>query len=171
LPKIDVIFDKIVIKGDFMRKFLLVLLLSVGVLSGSDDLKKAVFDLTTSSINTIESRLIKGVAMNSTYYQDSFKELDVIVVIHGDAYKFFVKDISKTKIKPDGQLSKNLDDLHQRLKSLTDTYRVKFVMCEAGMKSRDVTKDNILEFVQTIPSAMMGLIDAQNSGYAFIPVY
>ncbi len=152
-----------------MRGFFLIFLLFIGVAQASDA-KKAVFDLTTSNIDTIETRLIKGVALNNAYYQDKFQDLDIIVIIHGDAYKFFVKDLSKTKISQDASSKKITKELHQRLASLANTYSIKFEMCEAGMKSRGVKKDNILEFIHPITSAMMGLIDAQNSGYAYIPL-
>lgn len=153
-----------------MKKLFLVLVVLVGLAVADGDVKKAVFDLTTSDIVRFEGRLIKGVAFNNAHYQTNFKELDIIVVIHGGAYKFFVKDLSKTKCKADKELQAKAADIHQRLASLAKTYSVKFLMCGAGMKSKEISKDNILDFVEVTPSAIVGLIDAQNDGYAYIPI-
>lgn len=153
-----------------MKKLFLVLVVLLGLLRADVDVKKAVFDLTTSDLARFEARLIKGVAFNNTHYQTNFKELDIIVIIHGEAYKFFLKDPSKTKCKADKALQAKAEDIHQRLASLVKTYSVKFLMCGAGMKSKDISKDNILEFVEVTPSAIVGLIDAQNDGYAYIPI-
>lgn len=153
-----------------MKKFVLVLVLFLGLLKADSDVKKAVFDLTTSDLTTIEKRLIKGVAFNNAHYQTAFKELDIVVIIHGGAYKFFVKDISKTKCKEDKKLQAKAKEIHERLASLVKMYSVKFLMCGVGMKARNIAKENVLEFVEVIPSAMVGLIDAQNDGYAFVPI-
>lgn len=153
-----------------MKKLLLILLVFLGLLGADGDAKKAVFDLTTSDLVKFEGRLIKGVAFNNAHYQTNFKELNIIVIIHGDAYKFFVKDLSKTKCKEDKELKTKAEELHKRLASLAKTYNVKFLMCAVGMKTREISKDNILGFVETTPSAMIGLIDAQNDGYAYIPI-
>lgn len=154
-----------------MRNFLLLFLFCVGLMCADSDIKKAVFDLTTSNLLTFESRLVKGVAFNNSNYQSTFKELDILVVIHGDAYKFFVKDLSKTKLKVDEETLKKVKELHERLFSLVKTYNVKFMMCGVGMKSREISKENILDFIEVTPSAMIGLIDAQNDGYAYIPIH
>ncbi|TKI71067.1 hypothetical protein FCU45_01410 [Sulfurimonas crateris] len=153
-----------------MKKLLLVLVLFLGLLKADGDVKKAVFDLTTSDLRTFENRMIKAVAFNNSHYQTTFKELDIIVIVHGGAYKFFVKDISKTKCKEDKKLQAKAKEIHERLASLVKTYSVKFLMCGVGMKAKNIEKENVLEFVEVIPSAMVGLIDAQNDGYAFIPI-
>ncbi|ABB43537.1 conserved hypothetical protein [Sulfurimonas denitrificans DSM 1251] len=153
-----------------MKKLFLILVVLLGLARADSDVKKAVFDLTTPDIARFETRLIKGVAFNNAHYQTNFKELDIVVIIHGDAYKFFVKDLSKTECKKDKELEPKAKDIHQRLSSLVKTYNVKFLMCGAGMKARNISKENVLEFVEVTPSAIVGLIDAQNDGYAYIPI-
>lgn len=152
-----------------MKKLFLVLVLFLGLLKADGDVKKAVFDLTTSDLTTFE-RMIKAVAFSNSHYQTTFKELDIIVIVHGGAYKFFVQDISKTKCKEDKKLQAKAKEIHERLASLVKTYSVKFLMCGVGMKARNIAKENVLEFVEVVPSAMVGLIDAQNDGYAFVPI-
>lgn len=154
-----------------MKKLFLVLVILLGLLRADGDTKKAVIDLTTSDLAKIEGRLIKGVAFNNAHYQSDSKGLDTIVVIHGEAYKFFVKDIAKTKCKKDKEFEAKAKEIHQKLELLTKNYSVKFQMCGVGMKLKEINKDNVVEFVEIIPSAMVGLIDAQNNGYAFVPIY
>lgn len=153
-----------------MKKLLLVLLLFLGVLQAESDVKKALFDLTTSDLATIEKRLINGIAFSNKHYKSVGGGVNIRVVIHGGSYKFFVKDVSKTKCKEDKKLQAKEKEIHKKLRMLADTYDVKFLMCGVGMKAREIKKDNILDFVEVIPSAMIGLIDAQNEGYAFVPI-
>jgi intracellular sulfur oxidation DsrE/DsrF family protein len=142
----------------------------VEFLSAEGVVKKALFDLTTSELTTLEKRLIGGVAFSTAHYQSLNVKLDKIVVIHGGAYKFFVKDISKTKCKSDSGFQAKAKEIHEKLASLAKTHHVKFLMCGVGMKAREIEKENILEFVEVAPSAMVALIDAQNDGYALVAI-
>lgn len=154
-----------------MKKIFLILALFVGMLRAEDNVVRAVFDLTTADATLFESRFIKGVAFHKAYYESKFKELEIVVVIHGGAYKFFVKEIGKTAIKIDAKEAALLHDLKQRIESLVKTYNVKLQMCGVGMKKHKIKEDNIYEFVEVVPSAMVGLIDAQNSRYAYISIF
>lgn len=153
-----------------MKRLLLFLVIFAEFLSAEGVVKKALFDLTTSELATLEKRLIGGVAFSTAHYQSVNAKLDKIVVIHGGAYKFFVKDISKTKCKADPAFQAKAKEIHAKLASLAKTYHVKFLMCGVGMKAKGIEKENILAFVKVAPSAMVALIDAQNEGYAFIPI-
>lgn len=153
-----------------LKRVIVVFIVFLSIVRADTDLKKAVFDLTTSDLTTFESRVIKGVAFNKAHYESKFQELDIIVVIHGGAYKFFVKDLTKTKYKNDKKIFSASKEIEQRLTSLIKTYNVKFQVCGVGLKKNEIDEENIYNFVEVIPSAMVGLIDAQSSGYAYIPV-
>lgn len=153
-----------------MKKVFLVLVVMIGLVRADSDVKKVVYALTTSDLVKIEKRMIKGAIHTKEHYKSNFKVLDAKVIIHGGAYKFFVKDISKTKCKKDKELEAKTAEIHKKLESLKKTYGIKFSMCSVGMNARNITKDNILEFVDVIPSAVIGLIDAQNDGYAVVPI-
>lgn len=154
-----------------MKGIFLILALFLGMLRAENDVVRAVFDLTTADVTLFENRFIKGVAFHKTHYENKFKELELIVVIHGGAYKFFVKDLSKTAIKVDAKELAILNSLKQRIESLVKTYNVKLQMCGLGMKKHEIKEDNIYEFIEVVPSAMVGLINAQNSGHAYIPIF
>jgi intracellular sulfur oxidation DsrE/DsrF family protein len=151
-----------------MKKFFL-LCAVVATLSASD-IKKVVYNLTTSSLEKFEQRLIKGIVTHKTHYENNLQELDVIVVIHGDAYKFFLKNPMQSSFKEDSEAKKITPELAKRLETLASTYDVKFWMCASGAKKHKIAQEDTLSFVKMIPNAAIGLIDAQNDGYAYMPL-
>ncbi len=140
-----------------MKKLLVFLLFGWYVLAFCDDAFKVVYDLTTKDQQKIERNILKGVVFNKNYYEKTFQELEVAVVIHGDAYKFFFQNYHDK-------------ELLKRLQSLHDNYDVEFLMCNAGLLKLHKSKKDIVSFVKLIPNSTLGLIEKQNSGFAYIPV-
>lgn len=152
-----------------MRKWLLVLSLSM-LLNAEEGLKKVVFDLKTGDTAVFEKTILSGVAVHKAHYEGKLEELDVAVVIHGDAYKFFVKNLAASPYKNEKALIEGHDVLAKRLRSAVENYQIHFLMCEATMKKLNISKDNVYDFVVLTPNSTIGLIDKQNEGYAYIPV-
>jgi intracellular sulfur oxidation DsrE/DsrF family protein len=136
----------------------------------ADSSAKVVYDLTTKNIKAFERKILKAIVANKAYYEGKLKELDVTVVIHGGAYRYFTKDPSKTEYKTDKSLLADYSTLKKRVKSMADTYDVEFLMCKAGMPKHGLKAKDIVKFVKIIPNSTIGLIDRQNEGYAYIPV-
>jgi len=153
-----------------MKKVILILVLLFGLAQAEDETAKVVYDLTTKDVAKFERNILKGIVFNKQLYSNQLKELDVAVVIHGDAYKFFVKDLDTTVFKKDIKLQKVYKELKKRIATMADTYDVEFLMCGAGMKRDKLTKNDIVSFVKVIPNSTIGLINKQNEGYAYIPV-
>lgn len=153
-------------------KRLLILLFAffVLVVEADEGLNKVVYDLTTGSVSNFDKKILKGITANKNYYENKLGELEVAVVIHGDAYKYFVKELETTVYKNDDELRKVYSDLKKRIRTMADTYEVKFLMCSVGMKKNGLSKEQIVDFVEIIPNSTIGLIDKQNEGYAYIPV-
>jgi len=156
-----------------MRKYLiyLFLLLSIFIKSYAEEGEKAVINLTTGDLERFKMYLLSGVANSAEYYKNQLKELNVVVIIHGDAYKFFVKDLENSPYKTDETLRKNQEEISKKLEYLVNNYHVKFQMCEAGMKSKKINPKTLYPFVELIPNAFIGLVDWQNKGYAYIPIH
>ncbi len=131
---------------------------------------KVVYDLTTDKLDTFERKILKATALNKTYYESQLKELEVTVVIHGGAYRFFTKDPSKTEYRNDTKLLHHYQQLQKRIAAMHTLYHVEFLMCGAGMPKHELKPKDILSYVTIIPNATIGLIDRQNEGYAYIPV-
>ena len=151
-----------------MKKVFLILLLALAL--HAEETKKVVIDLTTGDLHTFESKILKGIVAHKTYYEGKLQELDVAVVIHGNAYKFFVKEPAHSPFKDDAALVKASGELAKRIAVLADTYDVAFLMCRSGMEKKKLGEKDIYGFVATVPNAGIGLIDKQNDGYAYLPV-
>lgn len=152
-----------------MKKILIFLAL-FGLLQADEESQKVVFDLTTSSIEKFERSILKGIVANKANYEGELKELEVAVVIHGGAYRFFVKDIKNSIFKSDKKLLSQYSDLKKRIASMSDTYDVEFLMCGAAMGKNKLKDKDIVDYVKIIPNSTFGLINKQNEGFAYIPV-
>ncbi len=152
-----------------MKKIILLLSLLV-CLQADESASKVVFDLTTSSLRAFEKNILKGIVAHKTHYEGNLKELDVAVVIHGGAYRFFVKDIKTSPYADDKELVEAYESLKQRINSMVENYDVEFSMCKAALKREKLEVDDIEGFVTMLPNSTIGLIDKQNEGYAYIPI-
>ncbi|MDF1876651.1 DsrE family protein [Sulfurimonas sp. SAG-AH-194-L11] len=153
-----------------MKKTLLTLLLLLSFAQADEENLKVVYDLTTKNVAKLEQNILKGIVAHKAYFQKDFRELDVTIVIHGGAYRYFVKEPSTTLYRDDYELIKNYTELKKRLASLADTYDVEFLMCGVGMRANKLQEKDIVPYVKVIPNSTIGLIERQNEGYAYIPV-
>lgn len=153
-----------------MLKMILLFCSMFTILFSDTPSAKVVFDLTTAKIQTFEKKILKAIVANKSYYESDLRELDVTVVIHGGAYRYFTIDPTVSEYKEDTQLVTTYKELAKRIKSMADTYDVVFLMCGAGMPSHGLEPKDIYSFVKIIPNSTIGLIDKQNEGYAYIPV-
>jgi len=153
-----------------MKKIILALMLFIGLSSAEDITPKLVIDLTAGNIETFEKRILKAIVVNKNHYEGQLQELEVAVVVHGSAYRFFVNDPSKTKYKVDKELLSRYKEFHTRIKSLESTYNVEFFACKTGMTKNGLEDKDMLSFVKIVPTSTIALIDKQNRGYAFLLV-
>jgi intracellular sulfur oxidation DsrE/DsrF family protein len=151
-------------------KLVMMFLLMLSFAQANEESARVVYDLTTADMAKFEKNILKGIVANKNYYEGQLKELEVVVVIHGGAYRFFVKEIEDTIFKDDLKLSKKYAELKKRIAILSDTYEVEFLMCKAAMPRNKLESQDIVDFVTIIPNSTMGLIDKQNEGFAYIPV-
>lgn len=153
------------------RVFAVLLLLILSSLSLADDNPKAVVNLTTGDLKRFEIYLLGAIVNSAEYYKNSLKELKVAVVIHGDAYRFFLKDLKDSPHKDDTKLIEKQKDIEARLINLVKNYNVKFVMCKEGMMGRKINPKNVYSFVEFVENGFIALVDFQNNGYAYIPLH
>jgi len=151
-----------------MKIFILILVI-LGYLQ-ADVVKKVVFDVTIGDIKGFKLKVLSGIIHQINYYEGNLEELQVAAVIHGNAYKFFIKDIQASNFYNEIALVKSQRELRKRIGAMSSLYNVEFIMCAAGMKNLKIDKANIYNFVKFIPNAAIGLIDKQNEGFAYIPI-
>ena len=145
------------------------LLLSVSTLYANET--KVVYDLTSGESTKIEKHLIKSVKALSKYYKNKKKELKIIVVISGNAYKYFVNDLQNSPYAADKDLAVKQEKFKEDLLSLHNKQGVIFNMCATGMKSRKIDKNTLYKFVHADVMKSVYLIEAQNDGYAYMPIH
>lgn len=153
-----------------MKKIIFSLLLSLGILYAQEGSAKVVYDLTTKDLSNFELRILSATVSNKAHYEGTLRELDVAVVIHGGAYKFFLKDPASSKFKDDKALVSTYQSLGKRIATLANTYDVEFMVCGVGLRKHGLEKKDIYDFVKIIPTSTIGLIDKQNEGYAYVPL-
>jgi len=153
-----------------MKKMIFSLLLTLGILYAQENSAKVVYDLTTKDLNNFELRILSATVNNKAHYESNLRELDVAVVIHGGAYRFFLKDPANSEYKNDKALLCTYQSLAKRIETLAKTYNVQFLVCGVGLRKHGLAKKDVYDFVKVIPNASIGLIDKQNEGYAYVPV-
>jgi len=132
---------------------------------------KVVYDLTTGDSQKIEKHLINSINAVGKYYKEQNKELKVIVVISGNAYKYFVNDLKSSPYATDQDVLRVQGKFSHRLQNLNDTYGVTFNMCSSGMKARKIEKSTLYKYVHADVMKSVYLIEAQNDGYAYMPIH
>ena len=153
-----------------MKKIIFTLIMSITMLCAQEDSVKIVYDLTTKDLSSFELRILKATVSNKAHYESKFRELDIAVIIHGGAYKYFLKDPKNSKFNDDETLLSTHKTLAKRIATLANTYDVHFLVCGSGARKHGLEKKDIYDFVTIIPNATIGLADKQNEGYAYIPV-
>jgi len=151
-------------------KVFVILLMFLGMLQADENTVKVVFDLTTSDLQAFERKVLSGIAVHKAHYEGKLQDLEVAVVIHGGAYKFFVKDTKHTLLEKENALLEAHGVLSKRITSMSETYDVKFLICNSGMKKKKLERKDIYDFVEIIPTSTIGLIDKQSEGFAYIPI-
>lgn len=151
-----------------MRIIMLIFLLTTTFLSA--DSKKVMIALTTGDSKTFQSRFLSGLPNMINYFKENNNTVDVVVVIHGDAYKFFIDNIKDSPYKDIKELYLLQNEFKKQLELLTTQYAVKLEICSIGMKKRKIEPNLLYKFVTPIHSAMTGLVVWQNQGYAYLPI-
>ncbi len=151
----------------------MVMLFALAIMLSAEErpnVHKVVFDLTTDSVATLEKRIISGIITHYDHHQSRLESLESVVVIHGGAYRFFIKSIKDTPYADDVKLKMVKKRLAKRLASLHEHYGVVFRVCSIGMKKKKIPLSNFYSFVEPVFSSLTELIERQNAGYAYIPV-
>ena len=136
-----------------MKKISLVIAFLLGILVLSFAQQKPyniVFDITTSDTLT-HQRLIRWINGIVSSHPDA----NVEVVFYGKALDMVVKDKSTVA----GDVFK-----------LGTEKKVTFAACEHAMKVFNITKDQLLNGVTTVPDALHELVTKQAEGYGYIKV-
>lgn len=135
------------------------------------DERKVIIDLRSDSSSRIEASLIGDLKDMRAHYEAEGRELKAVVVISVRAYKFFVEDLDASPFKDEEGMSVINEGFVPLMQDLFDNYDVDFQMCTVGMRDRGIEKDALYPFVNAEKSQPILLIDHQNAGYAYLPIF
>lgn len=153
---------------NLFSQMVIILLLATAGLSAAE--QKVVFDLTTGDAGTFEKRLVRNLEGIGSYYAANKIDFKAVVVISGDAYKYFVDDLDRSPYKDDMEIVHSQKLFAKRLEMLHRAYGVEFDMCNAGMKARNIDRKVLYDYVNADHTKSVYLIKWQNAGYAYMPV-
>ncbi|WP_309497074.1 DsrE family protein [Sulfurovum sp.] len=149
---------------------ILVLILLSTVFSFAEP-AKVVYDLTSGDVLTIKHKLLGSVRGVANHYIKNKEKVDIIVVISGDAYKFFIDDLESSPYAKDEEVEDIQMHFKPRLEMLHELYGVTFNMCKSGMIARKIDKKTLYPYVNVEMMKSVYLINAQNDGYAYLPIH
>lgn len=135
------------------------------------DTKKFMIDLKTGDMESFNNQLLVGVPGTIDYFTAQGDKVEVAVVIHGEAYKFFVENLDNTQYGMDKVLVEHQDAIHKRLEEIEKKYHIRMEICMNGMHKKGILSEDLYSFVKPIKSAMVGLVKWQNAGYAYVPAH
>jgi intracellular sulfur oxidation DsrE/DsrF family protein len=153
-----------------MKKGIMFLMITAVFIWGDESrVHKVVFDLSNGNPMVIKGRVAWNIRTISKNLQEQNRTLKSIVVISGDAYKFFIKDLKKSPYNTYDIIAEQ-KLLEPILTKLHKDYNVIFQMCSVGMQKHDIGGSTLYPFIKHEKNKTQYLIEAQNEGYAYIPV-
>lgn len=154
---------------DLLTKVLLVFTICLGISYAQS--AKVVYDLSSGNSSKIEKHLLNSVKALGKYYKEEKIPFKVIVVISGDAYKYFIDDLQKSPYASDEDAIASQKKFKTVLQELDDDYGVTFNMCASGMRARKIDPNTLYQYVNADVMKSVYLIEAQNNGYAYMPIH
>lgn len=151
------------------KTVIMALLVSLGSLMATE--QKVVFDLTSGDVATIEKHLINNIESLAGYYKANEVDFKAVVVISGNAYKYFVQDLANSPFKGEPDVARAQKRLAPLLQGLHTAYDVEFDMCKSGREARHIDPKVLYGYVKSEMNKSAYLIKWQNDGYAYIPVH
>jgi len=109
---------------------------------------KIVFDVTSNNPKVHGSAMRHVKAMSEAYPDSQFE-----VVVYSGAINMVLKD--KSSVKED-------------MEALSNNENVSFVVCQGTMKRDNVTTDQLIPGVTTVPDGILEIIKRQKEGWGYI---
>lgn len=145
-----------------MKKILLSIMILWGVNNLYAETIKVVYDLNNGDAVKVENYLRKTIQPIAQHYKDTKQDFKATVVISGEACKFFVLDLQNSPYASQPNAVKIHSLFIPLVMRLNDTYHISFKVCpsSSGMDKKQSEMKQSIE-----------LIEAQNKGYAYVPLH
>lgn len=139
-----------------------------------DDTVKVVYQCDFPDVSRIH--LMLNTLNNAVeYYNKNLIPYEIDVVALGPCLQYMMKDFKKTGFarKPylthGGPTGAGTTARFKNL-NLTGDGNIKFFACNNTMKKKNVTADQLEDFVTVTPAGVIKVIDLQRHGYAYIKI-
>ncbi len=133
-----------------MKKFYLSLFFSITMMfaQAQSEKMRAVFEVTSSDINVQESavRHVKGMA-------EAYPDAEFELVVYGGALPMLLK--ARSPVKAEIEKLVNVDNVSLRV-------------CAIAMEKHELTEQDLISGVKTVPNGIVEVILKQNEGWAYI---
>ncbi len=148
-----------------LRIFLLILLLGGSLFAKT---YKVVYDLTTGSEAVVAKKLVANTQKLKAYYAAKGDTLEVAVVVSGEAYRLFIKDLADSPYANEKALRETQRTRTKMLEAFSSIAVIE--MCGMGMQHRKIDKKTLYPFIRPAFNKTEALVRYQNAGYAYIPL-
>ena len=124
------------------------MMLIISVADAQDKHIKIIFDITSKDTITQQTvvRHVAGMVK-------SYPNVELEVVIYGGALAMALKSQSTIK---------------SAMATLSNKPNISFLVCESAMRRHGITKDMLLETMDTVPDAIMEIAVKQAEGWSYI---
>lgn len=131
------------------RTLITAVLFAFGLLLHAQEEKvQIIFDVTSKNTNVHESTI-----RHITLMSDTYKESDFQVIVYSGALKMLQKDGSTVK---------------EQVEALAKKDNVTFSACALTMKRYKVGKDDLINGVESVPNALLEIVNKQKQGWGYI---
>jgi len=127
---------------------------------------RAVWDFTTGDPRRFFDR-VQLMLLALRRFREHGVTPQFVVLLHGPATKFAVRDLAGTKFAGDD--AEMLPEIHAALGEFT-TQGGRIEVCEIAMQRSQVGRDRLLPFAEVEENVFLNSIALQNRGYAYVLV-
>jgi intracellular sulfur oxidation DsrE/DsrF family protein len=131
---------------------------------------KVVYHADFADLRRFSSMLASINNMIMTY-QNDFEDYDVRIVFNAYGIRFVTDDMLEgTPFAKDTQLTEQLAELRDRLKSLNTIQNVKLELCDITREAIDLAPEDLFPGVELVTSGVVRIAELQAEGFTYIKV-
>jgi len=151
-----------------------VMMVSVPLYAQEDETVKVVYPLDFPDVKRVHFMLN---TLNNLvkHYQKNLVDYELSIVAYGPGLQYLMKDFKKTGFcaKPyltkGGPVGNGTNGRLAALKQLAGD-NLTFYVCENTMKKKNVTKEQLKDYVEVTPGGVLKIIELQQEGAALIKI-
>ncbi|HIC44901.1 MAG TPA: hypothetical protein EYO73_11695 [Sulfurimonas sp.] len=145
------------------------LFLLVLITAGFSAEYKSIYNISSAKQSSLQESVINTISALTKHYEDQGDTYKSVVLVSGNAYKYFIDDIENSPYKDEKNLAAIQKELKPQLEALVKKGLI-FEMCTVGMKKHHMLKSDIYSFVTLVFNRNSSLIHWNTKGYLILYV-